>query len=470
VVRFPPADPRVPASEPNFRILSAYRTPDAVLFFRTTDLRDFPTRGLPSGLEVAAALGSAYARVRVPGPQRDKVLRILDETLPLFRGHSLYYDYLDCLRCLLDEPEPDAPAFLKGEPWQAKSCQAALAGWSQLRHTWALQAKQSVTYAGMAFIPPGFVEPEPDFFGRMARFVEETQAALEDAGVFKASVANLDVLEDLQAVIRMLERADLKRLKQPYHLGKKAEDRFLLGRFRFVWNELGIEADREKNPEAYWTEALEKLRRLAGYLEQGEIPPAPKEASEDGTHRWPPAPGIRRAYGKLNRFKRGEPLRPLWERLATICRRLETLAHKQLRGRPLSEDDEHFIKAYGCRIAGVMLYGGNSYLTPCDDAPRIIDVHYHPMAGKYLEVGIARSRALYVLYPYKDGEVLCRGAVLPYYEFICERRLTDTQWQTLLDSKQRPATPTWLRPIVTSEGITSATPRRIDQMFGGRGE
>ena len=63
-VRLPPAATpgRVPASEPNFRIVSAYRTPDAVLFHRTTDLRTFGDRPLPTGLEVAAALGSEFAR------------------------------------------------------------------------------------------------------------------------------------------------------------------------------------------------------------------------------------------------------------------------------------------------------------------------------------------------------------------------------------------------------------------------
>ena len=40
--------------------------------------------------------------------------------------------------------------------------------------------------------------------------------------------------------------------------------------------------------------------------------------------------------------------------------------------------------------------------------------------GKVLEVGVARPRALYVLYPIKGKEILCRGVVLPYYEFAHE--------------------------------------------------
>ena len=62
-----------------------------------------------------------------------------------------------------------------------------------------------------------------------------------------------------------------------------------------------------------------------------------------------------------------------------------------------------------------MLYGGNSYLTPRDDAPRVVDVYANPQESGYLHVGIARPRKMYVLYPWKGKTVLCEGAILPYY-------------------------------------------------------
>jgi len=433
LVRFPPADPRVPASEPNFRILSAYRTPDAILFHRTTDLRHF-SRGLPSSLEVAASLGSAYARARVPGPQRDKVLKVLEETLPLFRGRSLYYDYLDCLRCLLDEPEPDAPAFLKGEPWQAKSCQAALAGWSQMRHTWALQSKQSVTYLGITFVPPGFVEPEPEFFGSMARLVERTRKVLEAAGALKPDwsglAANLHRAADL-----VEKRGDPSKGPNGFYNVTRTEKEFGLVSLALKMLHRS-RRDRENDlpqGEAGFRKRLERIRSLARAVERGKVP--------DTT-------GMKRLLRD-----RHVALQPLWDTLEEICRRLESLAHKQLRGQAFDQDDERFIRAYGCRIAGVMLYGGNSYLVPRDDAPRAIDVHYDPNQGRYLEVGVGRPRALYVLYPHKGGEVLCRGAVMPYYEFHHGERLTDSAWKALLDGGDRPDIPEWVRPIVGSTGV-----------------
>ncbi|MBN2476378.1 MAG: DUF3160 domain-containing protein [Pirellulales bacterium] len=49
----------------------------------------------------------------------------------LFSGSSLYFDYLNCLAALLDRPPARAPVFLSKEPWQAKSFQTALAGWTE---------------------------------------------------------------------------------------------------------------------------------------------------------------------------------------------------------------------------------------------------------------------------------------------------------------------------------------------------
>ena len=47
----------------------------------------------------------------------------------------------------------------------------------------------------------------------------------------------------------------------------------------------------------------------------------------------------------------------------------------------------------------------------------------------------------------KGGEILCRGAVLPYYEFPSPARLTDAEWKALLDSSKAPGSPDWLKPI-----------------------
>ena len=429
LVRFAPTNP-AEVAEPNFRILSAYRTPDAVLFHRTTDIRTFGfDRTLPSGLDVATALGSSYARSKVTFKDREKLLRTIDEAKVLFKGSSLYFGYLDCLAALLDEPEPDAPDFMRAEPWQAKSCQTVLGAWAQLRHTWALQAKQSVTYLCMSILPPGFVEPEPEFFSRMARLAERTSDCLEEAGALRLDGAT--VAEEFRDLAGWLEREgfDKKGFDAFKELGDGPDVPSRLEKAMLFLGALGHGARFGIDDSAgYYAEGIRRLRQAAA------------EAQEHGV---PENARLRQALAEA-----GLDIESRWRRFHDLCRGLENLAHKQLRGVPLSKEDGRFIMGYGVQIAGIMFYGGNSYVNPRDDAPRIVDVHSDPNSQRVLEVGIGRPRALYVLYPYKDGEVLCRGAVMPYYEFPSATRLTDAEWKGLLDSEAAPELPEWVKPII----------------------
>lgn len=347
-IGLPPEDP-TRVAEPNFRIVSAARTPSAVLFQRTTDLRRFQ-RPYPDGLEVAIALGSDFARESIEDPQKTNLLQAIDSCGALFPGGSfllqdltsktnLYRQYLNVLRALVDAPEDDAPDFMKNAAWKIKSCNTVLAGWAQLRHAWALQAKRIVHYAGIMEAPPGFVEPEPEFFSRMADLAGTTRILLEHADVFAPNDDNFDLDE-------------------------------------------------------------------------------------------------------------------LWDRFEIVCRRLEALSHKQLRHEDLNASEIAFIQDYGSTLAGIMFYGGNAYLTPQDDAPRVVDVFDNPQQSGYLHVGIARPRKLYVLYPWKGRHVLCEGAVLPYYEFVATSRLTDESWKARLDSAERPSIPEWFAPVVNGGALS----------------
>ena len=103
----------------------------------------------------------------------------------------------------------------------------------------------------------------------------------------------------------------------------------------------------------------------------------------------------------------------------------------------------------------VMFYGGNSFLHPRDDAPRVVDVFHNPNLRQYLEVGTGKPAALYVLYPWQGEEVLCRGAVMPYHEFRSDKRLTDDDWRAMLDSGKTPAQPDWLSAL-TAAGTARA--------------
>jgi hypothetical protein len=363
------------------------------------------------------------------------VLAEIDRCKVLFSCDSLYCDYLRCLEALLAKPEPDAPPFMSSEAWQIKSCQTVLGGWAQLRHTWALQAKQSVEYKGLTRPPPGFVEPAPEFFARMAALAEETEALLRQAGAPANDFTELAA--DLRAVADILEKKTAAKEVRQALQGLSPDEMAQIMRVpRLEEILMALEvAGGEERPRQDLPRLLAGLRKLADDLGHGLTPTDPWLASivEDS---------------KLH-------LGDLWRSLGMICRRLESLAHKQLRGTAFSEEENRFIRSYGEGLAAVMLYGGNSYLTPNDDAPRVVDVFSSPQAGKYLEVGIARPQAIYVLYPFKGGEILCRGAVMPYYEFTHDARLTDAQWKALLDSPKRPKSPPWLDAIVAPGGLSA---------------
>jgi hypothetical protein len=418
-LRFIPDDPKEIA-EVSFRILSAYRLPDAVLFQRTTDPRMLK-RPHPSGLEVCAFLGSSFARERLgAGKDGQKLLKIIESARVLraapepFSEPNLYSLYLDCLESLLGPPEPDAPKFMSSERWRIKNCQTALAGWAQLRHTWALQAKQNVRYLSATRDPTALVEPVPEFYARLGRLVKETKTALEGQGALRDG--RLAVAADIRAYLDLAVKKDLFK-KGFDSAGLTEEEKMVL-----------------YNHDGFLQMALsglsaELIRKLADQLERGGAVP---------NDRW-----LRMLVAAAD-----NELESQWERLARLCGRLETLAHKQLRGVAFSPRENDFLKGYGRSLAAIMLYGGNSYFSPKDDVPRVVDVFSGPSG--YLEVGIGRPRALYVLYPFKGKEILCRGAVLPYYEFNHPTRLDDAGWKRLLDSRECPLPPAWLQPIIGS--------------------
>ncbi len=408
-------------------MISAARTPESVLFTRTTDIRSFPGRGFPSGLEVCAALGSDLARLRIGaeehwGPQ---VLETIVGGPSFLDGESIYEEYLACVAALVDPPDSGAPGILAGDAWKRKSCQTVLAGWAQLRHTWALQAKRSVTYMGesLSESKPDVVEPDPEFFARFGRLATRTRDALAVLGALAPDTR--EIAREIRACIEWWQAKDPRgepRLP-PFQSPADTELAELLDQFRSVLGE-------ESAGDAQLLRG--KLLALAEALEAGTIPTNDRLA-------------------RLIEGRSGD-LAPLWKDLIALCQELERFARRQLAAEPIPDSERMNLGSYGMRLGRIMLYGGNSWLGPRDDAPRIMDVHYDPNQPDrpYLEAGIDRPRAIYVLYPGAEGEYLTRGVVLPYHEFRSPMRLTDAEWRALLDGGNPPRQPDWTHPILTA--------------------
>lgn len=457
-IRLPPGRDADLAKAVGFRILPAYRTPSGILFGLTTNPEDraLKDRRLPTGLEIAALLGSEYAMSRLAASPR--VQQIIGDSRHLLKGSSLFLEYLRCLQLLVDEPEPDAPPCMKSTAWQAKSTNAVLAGWAQMRHTFVLQAKMAVRYWGGFPQPPGFVEPEPEFFGGLARLVRRATKTLEDAGALGADHGA--VAADLRGIVEKLEsRIQEKREKKDGgDWGRFTRDLLDSPRSRpyllvtgILWRK-GIDAATTDADRFDF--ALRSLRELIAKLEAGR----PLEN-----------PALESALADSQAV-----FRTKWESLERMCTRLQILAHKQLRGVPFLKDEARFIANYGRELGRLMGHEGHAFLSPRDTAPKVADVfsvpelRITPEAGTSLEVGtrlevaIARPRALWVLYPWQGSLVLCRGAVLPYYEFQSKTPLTDAEWMEMLDVHRRPDAPEWLAPLQPATDGTERASKPAD--------
>lgn len=384
---------RATSNELTFRIISTSRVPDADQVFDRDPLR----RTLPSGLELAAALGSTVAAGTIEGGA--SLLGRLRSPNAL-KGFGSYGAYLDTLAALLDAPDPEAPPVFAGRPWQSKSCGAVLSGWAQMRHALSSHVRESGVIGGIGPTPSGFVEPNPVFFSRLADLAETMRSSLESAGAFgvEPSLAAAELRRDvsyLEYVMRPGTKADEYQLNMA--VGRVAGDLRNAG---------------ERVPDRTPAIVLNQARRL--------LARPVKDAGDPVEKR--------------------EGLRDLWYQLALVSRRLEALAHSQLRHRTPSLSDEAFLQRIGEELAHIMLYENNLYEAPKDDAPRVIDVATDHQRGMHLEVGIARPRTLYLLYPWDGRDVLTRGAYLPYREFTSSARLTNEEWRKQLDQRVPPPT------------------------------
>lgn len=149
------------------------------------------------------------------------------------------------------------------------------------------------------------------------------------------------------------------------------------------------------------------------------------------------------------------------EAMATIARRLQTMAEKQLRGEALSEEEYQFIRFYGGEIEKLTfaasdegVYPGLGGGSPSPgsgpaggeelQAAVVADVATDPN-GQVLEEGVGRIFEIYVVAPIEGRLVLTKGGVFSHYEFTqpLSERLTDEAWREMLDAGNAPPLAAW---------------------------
>jgi len=182
-------------------------------------------RCYPRGLDVMSILGSERAKeILIAEGDTEYVdydrkygeLRTEFDELGLSDWtQNLYWGWLYSLKALIGGFGEGYPAFMLTEAWDKKALNAALASWTELRHDTILYAKQSYT-PGETSIPPevtGYVEPVPEFYGRLLALTRMTREGLTGFEVLSPEAEQR--LLDLEGVLlRLIEIANRELTNQ----------------------------------------------------------------------------------------------------------------------------------------------------------------------------------------------------------------------------------------------------------------
>ena len=213
-----------------YRFLGQRFTIDGSIFQRLMD-RETKDRMLPKALDIPAAFGS------------DEALSILEsegehKKYPQYAGNmekirqytagideqtwhsNLYWCWMDMLRPLAGVPAKDSngtPFFMRNQAWTRKELNTFLGSWSELKRDTILYAKQPMAEMGdgerMPPEPPddrGYVEPNPEVYGRLANLVQMTMDGLEQRGLLtEPARESLGVLKTLSDGLRDIAEKEL---------------------------------------------------------------------------------------------------------------------------------------------------------------------------------------------------------------------------------------------------------------------
>jgi len=186
------------------RFMGQRFVPDAYIFQQLTfdNVGSFEERrGLPTGLDLFAAVGSdrAYALLDEMGetaydgyPEQMDTMRTWTESLSVGDWtETVYNAWIYNLFPLLEIVGEGYPDFMQSEAWVDKQLNTSLGSWAELKHDTILYAKQSYTELGGDWGPTapdplparGYVEPVPEFYARLAALSAMTREGLVSRGL-----------------------------------------------------------------------------------------------------------------------------------------------------------------------------------------------------------------------------------------------------------------------------------------------
>jgi hypothetical protein len=182
-------------------------------------------RGMPSGLDVAAALGSSRADAKARGLADSYAwygegLDALRSEISGFGadrwGLSIAWTWIHAIRGLLADLPPGMPPFMRADAWPDKNLETGLSAWAQMRHDTILYAEQSSTDSDSDGDSDGdgdtdvdysfdYVEPRPEAYARMAAAARRLSEVGTAEGLFAGDAS--PVASYLDRLAGEMERA-----------------------------------------------------------------------------------------------------------------------------------------------------------------------------------------------------------------------------------------------------------------------
>ena len=335
-----------------FRLMGQRFIPDSYIFQQLVHDK-VDNRSMPTGLDVFSVFGSPRADYFMENenqlyPEYDDQINKLRKEFGNLTDYdwtqNLYWLWLFSLFPLLDPATDGYPGFMLSDAWTDKSLLTASGSWAELRHDTILYAKQSYTTL-IDFAPniyPGYVEPYPEVYARLASLVGLMINGLSERGLLLESF-----------VLKLTE-------------------------------------------------------------------------------------------------------------IAEVFENLQIISIKELENNPLTDQDIRYINDAAEKIESLASYDDPEYeewVSTADDRMAVIaDVHTDPNTERVLEVGVGNPFSIYVVVQDHQGNLrLAKGGTFSYYEFEqpMTERLTDEEWQDMLDTNPPPL-PEWMLltlPLVSVNAI-----------------
>ncbi|MCX6624826.1 MAG: DUF3160 domain-containing protein, partial [Acidobacteria bacterium] len=179
-------------------------------------------RIIPSGLDVAAALGSRFARTLLAAeiakfPKLTVALDALNARMGS-RRLNLYERWLETLGEQWADATPSPNGDLDAMLWRTKRLQTGLASWATLRHATVLVNERTSAECGeggfeaIVMRPPrGYVEPDPRTFGRIGELFDAVSALVRSTGALEQGL--LRRLGETAAKARLFQSIAQKELR-----------------------------------------------------------------------------------------------------------------------------------------------------------------------------------------------------------------------------------------------------------------